>query len=283
MATVFEVFLYCHDRQYAAQAVQAAFTELDRLEQELSRFIENSDIARINHAVPGEWIKTGLDTMHCLQECQQIRLQTRGAFDITVGALVDFWRRGLVRTEPQRKFTPVKQDAAADPLRLDAAANSVRLLKTGIQIDLGGFGKGYALDRMALILKEWGISCALLHSGCSTVLAVTAPQDERGWPLAVRHPASGKVIRYVALADAAISGSGVRKVAHIIDPRSGKPAKARLAAWSMAPTAALADALSTAFMIMTNKQIEKYITDHNNIAACTISSTKSQIRFFGKI
>ena len=283
MATIFEIILDHRDAQYAAQAVQAAFMELDRLEQELSRFIENSDISRINRAVPGELLRIGLDTFSCLQFCQQICRQTDGAFDITVGALVDFWRHAApAAVRIKDNLDLIKQKTGLNYLVLDSDNYSVQVLRAGLSIDLGGFAKGFALDRMAAIIAEWGISCALLHSGNSTVLASAAPAKENGWPLALRHPHSGKVLKYISLAGSAISGSGLRKGAHIINPRSGKPVDNKLAAWSTASTAALADALSTAFMIMSTTRIKKYIQQNPQTAACTITKTKSQIQFFGQ-
>jgi thiamine biosynthesis lipoprotein len=284
MATVFEIILYHHDSQYAAQAVQAAFLELDRLEQELSRFIENSDISRINHSVPGVPVKVGLDTFNCLQVCQQIYRQTEGVFDITVGSLVDFWRHAdPADTTIRKDLNLIKQKTGLNYVVLNSDNYSVQLLKAGLNIDLGGFGKGYALDNMAAIIAEWGISCAMLHSGQSTVLASAAPAEENGWPLALRHPHSGKVIRYILLAGSAISGSGIQKGFHIVNPSSGRPVENKLAAWSTASTAALADALSTAFMIMTETQIKKFIQQHPEAAACVLTNKNSQILSFGQI
>ncbi len=284
MATIFEIILYHQDLHYAAQAVQAVFTEVDRLEQELSRFIENSDISRINHSVPGEPVKVGLDTFTCLQVCQQLYQQTEGVFDITVGSLVDFWcYTNTANTTIKKDLAGIKQKTSPNHLILDTDNYSVQVLKAGMQIDLGGFGKGYALDRMVAVLSEWGISCAMLHSGYSTVLALAAPQEESGWPLALRHPHSGKVIRNVSLVYSAISGSGLQKGPHIINPRSGKPVDDKLAAWSTASTAASADALSTAFMIMTNAQVKKFIQQHPEVAACILSKKNPQVLLLGKI
>jgi thiamine biosynthesis lipoprotein len=252
MATVFEIFLAHNSRQYAAQAVQAAFAELDRLEQELSRFVENSDISRINSSGGGKWIKAGLDTINCLQSCQQIRQLTHGAFDIRLGTLVDFWQGRAEGKRLANQFIPTDRDSTVNGLEVDSTNQTVRILKTGLQIDLGGFGKGYALDRMAEVLADWGISCALLHSGYSTVLALQAPVKADGWPLALKHPLTGKVLKRVSLINSAISGSGNRKGTHIINPLSARPVKSKLAAWATAKTAARADALSTSFMIMSN-------------------------------
>jgi len=168
-------------------------------------------------------------------------------------------------------------------LVLDRNTFSVQVLKAGLHIDLGGVGKGYALDRMAEVLSDWGISRAMLHSGYSTVLALAAPPKEVGWPVALKHPLSGEVIRYISLVHSAISGSGLKKGAHIIDPGSGKPVDEQLATWATASTATFADALSTAFMIMNTTQTEKFIQQHPEVAACILSKQKPQVLFFGKI
>jgi thiamine biosynthesis lipoprotein len=284
MATVFEIILDHQDLQYAAQAVQAAFMELDRLEQELSRFIENSDIARINRAAPERPVTVSLDTFNCLLACRHIYQQTGGLFDITAGSLVDLWRQAdPADATKKNELKLIKQKTGLKYVVLDTDNHSVQVLKAGLNIDLGGFAKGYALDRLAAVISEWGISCALLHSGHSTVLALAAPAQETGWPLALRHPRSAEVIRYISLAGAAISGSGIQKGYHIVNPGSGKPVENKLAAWATASTAAWADALSTTFMIMTKPQIKKFIQIHPEAAACILTKRKPQILFFGKI
>jgi FAD:protein FMN transferase len=283
MATLFGVFL-CHPNiPYASQAVQAAWTEVDRLEQELSRFIENSDISRINRVAAREEVKVGLDTYTCLRMCKDLYAETGGAFDITVGVLVDFWRyrRHSYKSanKPDKTFDTHRFNSVA----LDDGTYSVRIKGEGMKIDLGGFGKGYALDRIAYVLSEWGITCAVLHSGYSTVLSLSAPENENGWPVSLRNPISGEVTRYVALDRSAISASGIRKGAHIIDPGTGQPVRNRMAAWSTAPSAAVADALSTAFMIMRTEQIEKYIKNHSGISACLIPRGESPVLFIGQM
>jgi thiamine biosynthesis lipoprotein len=284
MATRFEIFLYHAEMKYAQQVVQAVFSEVDKLEQELSRFIENSDIARINRLANHESVTVGPDTLACLQMCKQINEQTGGSFDITIGALVDFWRGSDVPGKMgKQKWHALREMTGTQYLLLDSRNHSVQLLKSGLHIDLGGFGKGYALDRMAEILSDWGITCALLHSGYSTALAMATPAEEAGWPVSIKHPLSGKTVKNISLVHSAISGSGLKKGAHIIDPRTGKAVNKRLAAWSMASSAAIADALSTAFMIMPVKRIEKYINDHHPVSACIITREKSQIRFLGSI
>ena len=211
MATVFEVYAVHPDERYAAQAAQAAFDLADRLERELSRFKPNSDIARINHLVAGESTRVGPSTLECLVIARHMFDLTGGAFDISIGT-------GL------------------PSLELDADDFLVRATTDGVQVDLGGIGKGYAVDLMAELLEEWGLQRALVHGGFSSVLALEAPAGRDGWPLTLSDPgAPSRVLARLSMRQTALSASGVRKGDHIVDPRTGEPVRGRLAAWVALP------------------------------------------------
>jgi FAD:protein FMN transferase len=236
MATVFEVHCVHAEARYAAQAAEAAFDLVDRLERELSRFLANSDIARINHLAAGQSTRVSPWTMECLEIARHAFALTGGAFDISLGS-------GLGRLElVPDEFT-------------------VHARTAGAALDLGGIGKGYAVDRMAELLEEWEIPRALLHGGFSSVRALEAPPGRDGWPLTLSAPGDGRVLARVSARQRAFSASGVRKGDHILDPRDGRPVRGRTAAWVAVPwedgasPAAVADALSTAFMIQPEGEI----------------------------
>jgi len=236
MATVFEVHCAHADAQYAAQAAQAAFDLVDQLEQELSRFVGNSDISRVNHLAAGHAARVSPSTMECLQIAWHVYGLTGGAFDVSIGS-------GLKR------------------LDLDPDGFAVHAREGGAGLDLGGIGKGYAVDRMAEVLEEWEIPRALVHGGYSSVLALEPPPDREGWLLTLSAPGNGSILARVSARRRAVSASGVRKGDHILDPRSGLPVLGRAAAWVAVPwedggsSAAVADALSTAFMIQPADEI----------------------------
>jgi len=255
MATVFEIHAAYEDPRYARQAAQAAFDLVDQLEQELSRFIENSDISRINALAAGQSAGVSPTTIDCLVIARQVYQETDGVFDISMGS-------GL------------------ESLEFQAGDFVVRTMREGVRLDLGGIGKGYALDRMAELLREWGLVRALVHGGFSSVLALEPPPDREGWPLTLSVPGAGekKVLARIAAWRRALSGSGIQKHDHIVDPRSRLPVHRRLAAWvsidcgngestgtPLIPgipgadnsPAAVADALSTAFMILSAREIEE--------------------------
>jgi thiamine biosynthesis lipoprotein len=250
MATVFEVHAEHPDPRYAAQAARAAFDLADRLEGELSRFVANSDIGRINSLKAGEFTRVTASTLECLVIARHVFDLTGGAFDVSIGT-------GLASLEFEQ----------ADCL--------VRATRDDVQIDLGGIGKGYAVDRMAEVLEEWGLDRALVHGGFSSVLALEPPTGAVGWPLTLSDPAvPSTVLVRLSARQMALGASGIRKGDHIVDPRTGAPADARRAAWvavprmeseaSQAPVGegsrvaagTITDALATAFMLLGPEEIE---------------------------
>lgn len=270
MATAFEIALIHEDARYAEQCAHEAFRELDRVEQNLSRFIENSDVSRINRARVDQPVRMGLDAFESLEHCARLSSDTKGAFDVTIGPLLEYWGR---HTSPDEELSRIHKTTGMHLVHLDRAQHTVTLRSEGMSIDLGGYGKGYALDRMADVLKEWEIGCAVIHGGHSSILALGGPPGEEGWEATLRHPSNdGRGIEHVWLQHQAISSSGIRRGRHIIDPRTAYPVTETQAAWAMTSTAAEGDALSTAFMIMSPEEILQYCEDHRDRKAIVIRS-----------
>lgn len=174
-------------------------------------------------------------------------------------------------------------------LGLDPGRHCAGVTGPGVQFDLGGLGKGYALDRAAVILGEWGLSNARLHAGHSTVLALGAPPGEPGWSIAIRDPQGRQddaSLGQVCLKDHAISGSdSMLQPGHIIDPRTGRAATGKLASWAVARSAALSDGLSTAFYVMSVQEIEALCHRRNDISAMVVghSSRPPNLKAFGNL
>ncbi len=266
MATTFEIIIVHEDAIYAQQAAHAAFEELDRLETELSRFIENSDISRINNLPANQPLIIGPSAFECLQLSIRINAETNGVFDVTIG-------------------TRYSKPGVENTIKLNETQHTVELSTSPVQIDLGGIGKGYAVDRMAELLREWSINTALISGGYSSIVALDAPDSTNGWPVTLKNPNHRKqILARLNLQNRALGASGIQKGGHIIDSRTGHPAQDKIAAWAYVGDAATADALSTAFMVMSPEEIEQYCKHHSQVQALVIMQEQKQekVLYFGR-
>jgi uncharacterized protein (TIGR03663 family) len=243
----FEIFIQHEDGTYAGRAARAAFNEVDRLETLLSRYIENSDVSRINELRVGEEAIVDKDTIKCLQIAQRAYQLTDGAFNSAIGDLIAARKQG----NSERLQSLLSEMPTPEMLELNAEDYTVKVLREGVSIDLGGIGKGYAIDAITEILTEWGIKKAMIHGGASSVCALEPPTEKAGWPVVIRNPIDESVIAHLELANEVLSCSGLQRGDHIINPFTGEPVTDRRACWIRTQkSAALADALTTAGMIM---------------------------------
>ena len=250
MATYFEIIIAGQERDYARQAAEAAFRELDRLENTLSRYIESSDISRVNRLNRGDTTVISHETLECLITATDVSLATGRAFDAAYASA-----------------RPADLAGDLPPFLLDPENHVLTSQAERLHLDLGAVGKGFALDRMGELLSEWQIASACLIAGGSSVLALSDPPspDLRGWDVGL---GEGRGYRTLPLLAASLSGSGTAvQGSHLIDPRTGQPARRTSRAWAYAPNAAQADALSTAFFVMNEAEIAALCSAHPQIGA----------------
>ncbi len=246
MATRWELTLALDNRAEAGGICQEMFREIDRLEDELSRFRDHSSVARIGFLEPGGFHPLGEDAFYCLRIAREVWEATNGAFDVTIGPLLD-----AVTDEPPS--APLGMDL----IELDEDNLAVRVAAKGLRVDLGGIGKGYALDCLARLVADYEVESALLNAGGSTILALDPPPGLEAWQANVGGD-TPESRHEIPLRNRALSASGLDvKGQHILDPRSGKrvaPGRARIHV--LAPDAAHADAFSTAFLVIKKDEIE---------------------------
>ncbi|MBN1780181.1 FAD:protein FMN transferase [bacterium] len=272
MNTQFEIWTVHPNAYYARQAAHEAFVLLDQIEHDLSRYISNSDISRINQ-LPGHPVIISEQTLRCLQQCQHAEKLTSGYFNAIVGHLT-----GRSRGNTRRGTGEIPSSASV--LEIDAEHYLVTLNHEQAQIDLGGIGKGYAVDRMVDLMHDWEIGSALIHGGRSTVYAYGQFQDEIGWPVSISDPFTRKAEKRIRLNNRALSASGLSRGMHIINVKSGKPVQANQAAWAMAPTAALSDALSTGLMAMPLREIGRMCEMNQGCAGLKIMRKNAMSRLY---
>lgn len=251
MTTTFEVIADMPDREYARQAAGAVFRRIDQLENLLSKYNPGSDIGQVNLLKAGESVRIGPEAIECIEIARWAFEVTGGLFDPTLGT-------GFQWLEVDRENFTVGWNSAGKG-----------------SLDLGGLGKGYALDNVTEILDDWDVKKCVLNGGGSTVLALG-----REWTLGVGGPWGERVgLSEVTLENQSLSGSGTEvKGAHIINPNTGKPAKRHLAAWAIHPSAAIADALSTAFMMMEKEKIEVLCKKEPEITAFVVEPDETLIK-----
>jgi len=263
MGTTFEILIAGTEEKYARQASQSVFAEIDRIERLFNRFDPGSEIGQINSLLPGQSLQIGMETYEVLKTAFRISSQTQGAFDINVGSLLKYKRDVISGHDGSREdnmnLLELSQTARGFVLGIRVYEKDSE--EKALSLDLGGIGKGYALDRTLDILSDWDIDRALVHGGTSTALAVGSPPDDltekEGWSVG-------------------IGGDWNCPQA----PREFylRNAKGHLAAWVSHPSAAVADALSTAFMVLDTEEVRDFCMIHPDVwALVVIDSRKCRI------
>lgn len=261
MATRFEIVLHGGDAPALRAAGEEALDEIERLEAQLSLYRSTSEIAHLNaraHAAP---VRVTPSLFRLLERARDLSRQTGGAFDVTVAPLVRCWgfMGGSGSLPSEETIAQARECVGMQWLELDPVALTVRFARAGVMIDLGAIGKGYAIDKAAEILREAGVTSALVHGGTSSAYGIGHPPGDEKWKIAVSAPgaATSQPLTVVELEDNSLSVSAVwgksfaagqQTYGHIIDPRTGRPAQSALLAAVIVPSATDGDALSTALL-----------------------------------
>jgi thiamine biosynthesis lipoprotein len=302
MACEFEVQLAASRDDDSMGHVFSALDLVETLESQLTVYRDDSEVIRVNREAANRPVPVEPRLFAMFQLAEQLHRETGGAIDITSGPLSDAW--GFSRREGRLPSDGAIEEAlervGMQHVALDAAEQTVSFRRSDINVNFNCLGKGYALDRMAELLATNFVDDYLLHGGKSSVLARGEqpgnvavggpaarpgdPQAERapggGWIIGLRHPLrpAEKLAEFV-LRDQALSTSGSgtqffirrgRRYGHILDPRTGRPAEGMYSATVLAPTAAEADALSTAFYVMGPVAVSEYCVHHPDIGALLI-------------
>ena len=258
MACRFEVLLDGGDAAHV-DAARAALDEADRLEAALTVFRDTSEVSRVNREAGEGPVAVDGHLFTLLARCQDLHARTGGAFDITSTPLSRCW--GFLKREGRLPAAEAIEAARGrvgmTGVALDAAARTVRFHRPGMELNLGSIGKGHALDRMAALMRDRGVSRALLSAGASSVVALGG--RGMGWEIDIRSRQVEKDrLARLVLEDGALATSGAgeqffevegRRYGHVIDPRTGWPAAGVLSVSVVTAEAAVSDALSTAFLV----------------------------------
>ncbi|CAG0959441.1 FAD:protein FMN transferase [Phycisphaerales bacterium] len=264
MGTRFEAVLVGEDEFALRSAGEAAFEEIRSLHARLSAFEQGSVVSLLNQRAAAGPVRVAGDVFGLLSLCRGVWEASGGAFDPTVGPLMRLWGFRQRGGEDWNPPTDAEVEAARarvgmNLVQLDAESWSVRFSRPGVAVDFGAVAKGYALDMCAEVLRERGVACAFVHGGTSSISAIGAPPGAAGWVVEVKSPIEGVGSKRVSLRDESMSVSAphgrevmVRgeRLGHVIDPRTGRPARGAALAAVVSRSGALADAWSTAGLVL---------------------------------
>ena len=261
MACRFELVLQGEDEPWLRAAGEEALREIERLETQLSRFLPASDVSRINARAAAEAVPVEPWLLDLLKKSLRLHEATNGAFDLTVGPLMQAW--GFYgeggRVPDADALAQARRRTGMRLVELDESQSAVRFAEDGVALDFGAIGKGYAVDEAMRILREAGVGRAFLHGGTSTMYGLGNPADAEAWNVAIVDPrAPDEPVSVVGLRDEALSVSAASGKSfefegvcygHVMDPRLGKPVRGAMLAATVTASAATGDAVSTALLV----------------------------------
>ncbi|MBC8551388.1 MAG: FAD:protein FMN transferase [Candidatus Brocadiales bacterium] len=272
MGTVFEVTIYTADKYIAEKTFNDVFQEINRLDYLMSNYKKESVLSELNKNASTEPAECNTELASVIEQSLQYSEITDGAFDITIGPLMKKW--GFFKKEGRipgkEELEPILESVSYKNIIIEEKAikslskdlgtvKTVFFKNPGTQIDLGGIGKGYAVDRVTSVLKQNGISSALINFA-GNIYTFGTPPGKDSWVIGLQHPRESEgLLGTFEIKDKAVSTSGDyekfftiegKRYSHIIDPRTGKPVEGIVSVTIVTDNATRADALSTGVFVL---------------------------------
>jgi FAD:protein FMN transferase len=266
MGTDFTLYVYSASSSAAAAASQEVFDEVDRIEQLLSNYRDSSELSRINQNAGSSPVTTDPEMLDFLQQSEHWSQISDGAFDITVGRLMKAWGffRHNGRVPADAELEQLRAVTGWQKMKLDPVSRTVQFTASGIELDPGGIGKGFAVDAAVRILRADHIAAAMLSAGSSTVYALGAPPHQAGWRIVVPGPLPSKrTLSVITLRDTSLSSAdcsqknftlGGHLYCHIMNPQTMRPVEGIIQVSIVNPSATASDALSNVIFVQTPAQ-----------------------------
>jgi len=271
MACAYAIDAYGEDASALPAVLEAALDEVDRIDRLMSHYKPDSPLSRVNREAAAHPVAVEAELFDFIAEALRYGRESDGAFDVTVGPLMKAWGffRGGGRVPGPEEIDELRGRLGYRHVVLDAREKTIRFDRPGVELDLGGIAKGYAVDRVVALLREAHVAAALVSAGGSTLFALGAPPGREAWDVAVQDPIDpGRVAFTVGLKDRALSVAGTSEksfeqdgvtYSHIMDPRTGRPVQGMSSVAVLAATGTAGDALDDAFFVQGVERSRAYL------------------------
>ncbi|MEM7574009.1 MAG: FAD:protein FMN transferase [Bacteroidota bacterium] len=267
MGTLFRFVIYCQDNEKVEASLEMAFAKIDELEQQMSDYRLESELSRLCANPPvNEAQEISPEFWQVLQFSQELAMASQGAFDPSIGPLSKLWRRAIRQQElPDSARIQEAQHLVNYQWLELLPQNRIRFLREGIQLDLGGVAKGFALDAAAAILEDNGITSYLIDGGGDLLLGA-APPEREGWEISLNQGGA-----LTPQSNVAITSSGAtyrylewegKRYSHIIDPRSGWGLSQHRITTVIGPVGMVADGLASALSVLSEEEAERLLIEY---------------------
>jgi FAD:protein FMN transferase len=280
MACLYAIDAYAAtDEQTLRRAVDAAFDEVDRIDRLMSHYKPESPLSRLNRDAGQQPVSVDPELFAFIKQSLRYSDESDGAFDITVGPLMKAWGffRGEGHLPSSSELSTAHQRVGARHVTLNENDHTIRFDADGVELDLGGIAKGYAVDRAVGILRARHVDAALVSAGGSTIYGLGAPPGRHGWSVDIQDPTDARMVaRAVMLRNRSLSVAGSSeksfeadgiRYSHIMDPRTGRPVQGVLSVAVLTDTGTRGDALDDALFVLGSEKSRELLKRYQDVEA----------------